>query len=167
MPRSIGAFSLADLARPVSTSGSGWEEVDYDGIVITANNPSVTTQPANQLVAAGALANFSVTATTPGGFPVTGYQWYFATNLSTTTIFNTNYHPIPGANSSTYSIPNVSTTNQGQYFVIVSNSDSSIGSAAASLSITVPSILAQPATNQSVLQGGISMLQPRQAVRRH
>ena len=130
------------------------KKFDIDGVAMTTNNPSVTTQPANQLVAAGATAVFTVTAASPGAFPITGYQWYFATNLSTTAIWATNYHPIAGATSGTLTINNVNQTNQGQYFVVVSNADSHIGSATATLTITIPSILSQPATNQTILQGG-------------
>lgn len=152
------AFSWSVLACGFGTSSSvpagAGEETDFDGIYVTTNNPSVTTQPTNQLVAAGSTATFNVVATAPAGFPITGYQWYYATNLSTSVIYSTNYAPISGATSDTLTINNVSTANQGQYFVVVKNGDSSIGSASASLTITIPSILVQPATNQTVLQGG-------------
>ncbi len=152
------AFNWSVLACGFGTSsavpaGAG-EETDFDGIYVTTNNPSVTTQPTNQLVAAGSTAAFNVVASSPGAFPITGYQWYFATNLSTTVIYSTNYAPIAGATSDTLTINNINVTNQGQYLVVVKNADSSVGSAVASLTITVPSILVQPPTNQTVLQGG-------------
>jgi hypothetical protein len=147
-------YVIAGFGTTSATPGIPGEEVDIDGVAVTTNNPSVTTQPGNQLVAAGATAVFSVTATSPGSFPITGYQWYFATNLSTTAIWVTNYHALPGETGSTLTINNVNQTNQGQYFVVVSNADSHIGSATATLTITIPSILSQPATNQTILQGG-------------
>ncbi|HXU77967.1 MAG TPA: immunoglobulin domain-containing protein, partial [Methylomirabilota bacterium] len=147
-------YVIAGFGTTSATPGVAGEEVDIDGVAVTTNHPSVTAQPANQLVAAGSTAVFSVAATSPGSFPITGYQWYFATNLSTTAIWATNYHSLPGKTSSTLTINNVDPTNQGQYFVVISNADSQIGSATATLTITVPSILTQPATNQIVLQGG-------------
>ncbi len=68
--------------------------------------PIITVPPTNLVVAAGSSATFSVTAT---GVPSVGYQWYFdGTNL-------------PGATSSTFTIPSVSATNLGIYTVFVTN----------------------------------------------
>lgn len=150
----VWTYINAGFGTTSGTPPAPGEEVDFDGFLVTQNGPQVTTQPANLLASAGASASFSVVATAPTGYDITGYQWYFATNLSTTAIYSTNYHAIAGATTATYTIPSASSANQGQYFVIVSNSDSYIGSASASLTITAPSILAQPPTNQTVLQGG-------------
>jgi hypothetical protein len=154
--QSIGYIVLG--FRTTSSTPNVPDAVIYDGINVTTNNPSVTTQPTNQLISFGATATLSVVATSPVAYPITGYQWYFASNVSPKIVFNTNYHAIPNANSASLVINNCGLTNQGVYFVVVSNADSSVGSAAAGLTITAPSITIQPATNQTILEGGAMVL---------
>ena len=72
------------------------------------NPPTITRQPTDQTVTAGATATFSVTAS--GTAPL-AYQWRFAPGV-----------PIAGATKSTYSIINVQATNSGSsYWVTVTN----------------------------------------------
>ena len=75
--------------------------------VLTVNvPPSITAQPQSQTVTAGGSVTFTVAAT--GTAPLS-YQWY------------DNGSAIPGATSSSYSIPNTQAANAGTYTVTVSN----------------------------------------------
>ena len=104
--------------------------------------PVIGTQPANQSVAAGQTAKFSVTAT--GNGPLT-YQW------------QKNGTDISGATSSTYTTPITVIGDTGtQYSVVVGNSADKVASSKATLTVTAaavaPAITTQPA-NQSVTEG--------------
>ena len=86
-------------------------------LTVTAGNvpPTITTQPAGQIVEASGTATFSVTAS---GTPTLSYQWYWIPAGQTAG------SPIDGATASSYTVPssNTATTNdQDQYYVIVSN----------------------------------------------
>jgi len=84
--------------------------------------PSITTQPANQTVAAGQAAAFSIAAT--GTAPLS-YQWQKAAT------------PITGATSPTYTTPPTTSSDNGsQFTVVVSNSLGTITSNAATLTVT-------------------------------
>jgi pectate lyase len=104
--------------------------------------PSITTQPTNVTVTVGQNATFSVVAV---GDPTLFHQWYFNTNtlLSNATHFS-------------LTITNVQTTNEGTYFVVVTNFTGSATSTNATLTIlpapVTPFITIQP-TNQTVTAG--------------
>lgn len=85
--------------------------------------PTIIAQPQSQSVAAGGSASFTVTAT---GNPLPTYQWRFN---------NTN---LPGATSATLSLSNVSTTQAGNYFVVISNSAGTTNSQSVTLTVTTP-----------------------------
>jgi hypothetical protein len=132
------------------------EEVDIDNISVIKNNPTVDTPPHNVTTALGTSTNLSVVAS---GTP-TGYRWYFGAYFggNPNVIFSTNYFPISGDNisgefSDTLTINPVRSTNEGYYFVVVSNANGHIGSAAARLLVGPPSVLSQT-TNTSALEGG-------------
>ena len=104
--------------------------------------PVIGTQPANQSVAAGQTAKFSVTATGTGTLT---YQW------------QKNGTDISGATSSTYTTPITVIGDTGtQYSVVVGNSADKVASSKATLTVTAaavaPAITTQPA-NQSVTEG--------------
>ena len=85
--------------------------------------PGIISQPANQRVAAGALASFQVTAS---GTPPFGYQWAFnGTNLF-------------GATTNVLTIANAQPNQAGSYSVVVSNAAASIASAPALLTVLSP-----------------------------
>jgi hypothetical protein len=84
----------------------------------TPGAPVILSQPQMQVVAPGELVSFFVTAADPRGLT---YQWRFnGTNL-----------PAPSADVLAFS--NVTTTNQGPYDVVLSNSFGSVTSAPAIL----------------------------------
>jgi hypothetical protein len=101
--------------------------------------PTITTQPANQTVTAGQTATFSLVA---AGTAPLSYQW------------QKNGTNIAGATSSSYTTPATAASDNGSTFdVVVSNSASSVTSAAATLTVNVPpSITTQP-VSQTVTLG--------------
>jgi PA14 domain/Immunoglobulin domain/Immunoglobulin I-set domain len=107
---------------------------------LTVNTPPViTTQPANQTVTLGSVANFSVVAT--GSTPLT-YQW------------RKNGVVLSGTNSPNYTTPaTVSGDNGATYTVEVTNAFGSATSSSATLSVVAsPVIVTQPA-NRTVNLG--------------
>ncbi|HEY8716940.1 MAG TPA: immunoglobulin domain-containing protein, partial [Candidatus Acidoferrum sp.] len=88
--------------------------------------PSITSQPLSQTVTQGQAATFSVAST--GTAPMT-YQW------------SRNGAAIAGANSSTYTTPvTTSSDNGSQFAVSVSNSAGSLTSGAAALTVQAPAL---------------------------
>jgi hypothetical protein len=91
--------------------------------------PSISQQPTDQAVTAPATATFSVTAS---GHPDPTYQWQ--NNASG------DFADIPGATSSAYTTPDTDTEMSGyQYRAVVSNSEGSVNSDAATLTVTAAS----------------------------
>ena len=101
--------------------------------------PAITTQPSNQVAAAGDSVMFSVTAT--GTAPLI-YQWRFqGTNLA-------------GATAGTLQLTNVQSSNAGSYAVTITNVVGSVTSATANLTIaSSPVIRTIQPTSQSVPAG--------------
>lgn len=96
--------------------------------------PSILSQPADQSVAIGAAATFSVSA---AGIPAPAYQWTL------------NGNAIRGAVNATLAVANVQATDLGTYAAVVTNSSGSIGSAAATLSSPgVAPVTAAPAASR-------------------
>jgi len=88
--------------------------------------PTISTQPASLTVNSGQSASFTVTAS-----GATSYQW------------QTNGTAIAGATSSSYTLPNVTSVDNGlSYTVVVANAGGSVTSAAATLRVTGISVLA-------------------------
>ncbi len=117
----------------------GGPKTKTDGAVPTS--PTISAQPANVSVSQNTAAAFSVTAT--GTAPLS-YQWRKGgTNIG-------------GANTTTFTIPSVQSSDAGGYDVVVSNSTGSATSDLAILTVsaalTAPSISTQP-VNQSVTAG--------------
>ena len=102
-------------------------------LTVSAVAPAISTQPADQSVAAGATATFSVVAS--GTAPLS-YQW------------SKNGSAISGATTASYSTPAAASGDNGATFQVkVSNSAGSITSRAAKLTVTAaaPTIATQPA----------------------
>jgi len=103
--------------------------------------PSITTQPTNQTVVAGANLSFLVSAT--GSSPMS-YQWFFYNK------------PIPGATADTLSISNAEPIEAGTYALLITNTAGSTTSSNAYLKVLVPPTLVAP----EALGSGLSVPVP-------
>jgi len=101
----------------------GW----VDQIQFTVAPPTITSQPANQAVDAGATVNFNVTAT---GTPPLGYQW----QLNGVNLLDGG--AVQGATTATLTLNNVQPGQSGNYSVVVTNWGGSVTSSRAQLSVT-------------------------------
>ncbi|HZR18272.1 MAG TPA: immunoglobulin domain-containing protein [Verrucomicrobiae bacterium] len=100
--------------------------------------PSISSQPTNQIVAAGTDALFQVLAS--GTAPLS-YQWWFnGTNAV-------------GINSNALVITGAQAAQAGTYQVVITNSAGAITSAVATLSIGVPAGVSQQPVSLTVIQG--------------
>jgi len=110
---------------PVAYASTG-PTAQHTLFVATPTPPVITSQPLNQILAAGNQASFSVGAF---GFAPISYQWWFNSNS------------LSGAASSNLTLLSLATTNAGIYQVIVANGFGSVTGGPARLSIaTVPSL---------------------------
>jgi alpha-tubulin suppressor-like RCC1 family protein len=101
--------------------------------------PVITVQPASLAAISGGNATFNVTAWGP--VPL-AYQWYF------------NNSSISGATAASQTLTGVTTTNAGDYTVVVTNLYGSVTSSVAALTMLLPpSITAQPASQVAAVGG--------------
>ena len=138
---SHAGFTFTPSSQSMTVNGA-----NVAGMNFTANGatvaPTITTPPANQTVAAGQTATFTVVA---GGTAPLSYQW------------QKNGANITGATSASYTTPITTTADSGSAFaVVVTNTAGTVTSAAATLTVTAaavaPTITTQPA-NQTVTAG--------------
>ncbi len=138
---SHAGFTFTPNSQSMTVNGA-----NVAGMNFTANGatvaPTITTPPANQTVAAGQTATFTVVA---GGTAPLSYQW------------QKNGANITGATSASYTTPITTTADSGSAFaVVVTNTAGTVTSAAATLTVTAaavaPTITTQPA-NQTVTAG--------------
>ncbi len=95
-------------------------------VALSASNssaPAIVFPPVSQTVIAGGTASFVVTSR---GTPVPAPQWFFDGAEE------------PGATNSTLTISNVSPTNAGTYYVVLTNSNGAVTSQVATLTVTAP-----------------------------
>lgn len=121
------------------------------GILTVGSALSITSQPANQTVCAGANVNFSIAISGTA----TGYQWQESTDGGSTWNNITNGGIYSGATTTTLTLTGVlGSMNNYQYRCVVSGSCPSINSNPAILSVnTAPNITTQPANGSSVCAG--------------
>ena len=108
--------------------------------------PNVTTQPLNQSALEGQSATFSVNA---GGTAPLSFQW------------QRNDANIPGANTSTYSIPTVALADNGARFrCVVSNAFGSANSNEATLTVTTPppTLFSEANTDRAIAFDSVMMM---------
>jgi hypothetical protein len=103
------------------------------------SKPWIITQPVNQVVTNGQTASFSIV---PGmASPVPSIQWYSGSN-----------HLIRGATSATYSL-DANPTNEGKYFVILTNTSGSCTSTIVTLQVVSPPMFVVQPTNLTIHLG--------------
>ncbi len=119
----VDAASAADAGdyHVVVTNNYGSVGSSIAAVSILDQPPSIVGQPASQSVAAGQDVVFSVNAS---GSPPFTYQWYRGAD------------PVPGADSATLEIEDVTPAHAGSYHVVVGNPYGSIPSETAVLSVT-------------------------------
>src|SRR5215471_182884 len=107
--------------------------------------PSITTQPVSRTATVGDNVSFTVAAT---GFPAPGYQW------------KKNGADVAGATAATLTLSNVQLTDTGTFTVVVSNSQGSVTSNAAVLTVnpppSVPVITTQPLSQTATVGDNVS-----------
>jgi hypothetical protein len=142
----------ATAAAYTINSTTAADDANYDVVVtnrcgsttsasvrLTVNGPvEITTQPQSTNVNRGATLTLSVVAS--GTAPITN-QWRF------------NGVNIPSATNATYSVPNVQTTNAGNYDVVLSNVVGGVTSAVAVVTVVVPATILMQPVSQTVLPG--------------
>ena len=126
-----GLYSVL-IANPLQTN------VSADAALFVNAPPVVFAHPQPQSVIVGSNATLTVAAT--GTAPFT-YQWRF------------NGAPISGANSQTYSIPSVQSSQAGSYDVLVGNALASVFSSNASLAVLPPFSLTPQPVSRAVAAG--------------
>src|ERR1039458_7089478 len=155
-----------------SFAGSICEAAFFSGTVLSSNQvqtlynasgipPAISTQPITGRAVnggAGTYTNFNVVAS--GSGPL-AYQWYFnsSSNYSGATAL-ANGAKYASANTAQVTVTNLSDSDSGFYFVVVTNSSGSVTSALASLTVySQPGIISQypvPYTNRFTLFAGVS-----------
>jgi sugar lactone lactonase YvrE len=108
-------------------------------VAVLCMPPFITGQPVSQPAAVGSSPTFSAAA---AGSEPFGYDWYFAgTNL------------IQSSTNRTLTLPNVSTTNAGNYMVVITNSYGSVTSQVATLKVGFPPTVTTQSVSQTNLPG--------------
>lgn len=127
-----------EVSNAVGTTVSSAAELIISGIP-----PSITTQPAAQIVPAGSNVTLSVGVS---GSPTLSYQWRMDGAV------------IPGATSAALSIANAQESATGDYDVVVSNSVGSVTSNLAEVTVVpaAPSITTQPVAQTATAGGAAS-----------
>ncbi len=106
--------------------------------------PSVTTQPSDQTVTAGATATFTAAAS---GNPTPSVQWMVSTDSGAT------FNDISGATSTTYSLTPTLAQNGDEFEAVFTNAAGSATTTAATLTVqAAPAVTTQP-SDQTVTAG--------------
>jgi hypothetical protein len=129
---SAGASYYIEITPAGSAGGEYF--LGVTGLQVVTINAS----PTDQNVFAGQSASFTAAAS---GSPTPMVQWQVSTDNGST------YTPIPGATSTTYTIPAASLTQNGSlYEAVFANAAGSATTAAARLNVAPPPITLQPTT---------------------
>ena len=131
------------------SAARAWQAVDVCGnastctqrvAVVDQGGPLITAQPESQTVLAGVTTNLNVGIS---ACPPLSYQWYFNGSNS-----------LANGTDATLVLSNVTTTDSGEYSLVVSNPYGSVTSAPALITVVLPpSIVAGP-TDQTTTNGG-------------
>jgi len=128
------ALSLADSGlrlRVVASNSAGTATSDAATLTVSAAAvaPIITTQPADVSVAAGQTASWNVAA---NGTPTPSFQWQLSTDGGAS------FANINGATGSSYSLAMVAADNDRRVRVVVTNTQGTVTSRAAVLSVAAP-----------------------------
>jgi sugar lactone lactonase YvrE len=128
---SIASAQSADAATYTVDVSDGSSTATTSNAVLTVTGtttvaPSITTQPSSQSVSAGATATFTAGAS---GTPAPTYQW----QKNGVALSNTG--TLSGATTSTLTITNAQSTDEGSYTVVATNTAGSVTSNAATLTV--------------------------------
>jgi len=118
-----GSYVFKGMAS--DNTGSGWQPSSNTVTITVASStlPTITRQPQSRSLTLGFDALFTVNATGPGTL---SYQWQKGgTNLS-------------GATNASYTIGNTTSGSAGNYTVVVTNSNGSVTSSIATLTLVDP-----------------------------
>jgi formylglycine-generating enzyme required for sulfatase activity len=124
----VGTNSASFTTPALSATTTYWLRVSNSAGIVNSTlatiscSPTITSQPASQIIASGSTATLTVTAS--GSSPLT-YQWYQGAVGTTTT-------PV-GTNSASFTTPALSATTT--YWVRVSNSLGSVNSTLATVTV--------------------------------
>lgn len=129
----------------VKVKNGGGEKTSRTTRINMKNPIVISTQPANQLVAEGSNAVFSVEAS---GYGILSYRWYKGGSaLSNSSKFQ-------GTTSATLSVLNVTAADASLYHVVISNDDGkSLTSNAAELAVQGPAVVTVQPVNTTVYSG--------------
>lgn len=135
----LTALKLADSGNyTVKVTNIAGSATSAPALLTVLAPPSIVTQPADKVVAAGTTVEFSVVAS---GSPPLTYQWL------------KNGTALVGSTNPTLVLNDVSSANNGDYTVLVSNAVGSVTSSEATLEVLqAPTIVSQP-QSQTVLAG--------------
>jgi uncharacterized delta-60 repeat protein len=122
--RQVACLSTGMVTITVQVNnGAGCSDL-FDSTTLTVTNrdfaPTITNQPADQIVAAGSVAYFSLIV---GGTPPFAFQW------------QSNSVDIPGATSNSLLIQNASIAQQAAYRVVITNASGAVTSSVANLTV--------------------------------
>jgi hypothetical protein len=173
-PYVSGTYTISLTSYITTTNGSTvttnylMQGNGYDSYWQFGKVPTITAQPTNLTVNAGAPAAFSVTATGDTGLGAPGidafgrslygtnYQW-FSSNSVTTVVT-----PEPNQTNASFTINSPAAADAGDYFVVVTNVYGAVTSSVVNLTVnsgtgTAPAITSPPAS-QIVPQGATVLL---------
>ena len=135
----LSVFGSQSGTYYVEVSNAGGSTVSSNAYLNTGPPPTITSQPLSAVVAQGQNVSFSVGASGPTSLT---YQWFFGSSQ------------LGAASSSPNMIlDNVTTTNAGNYTVVVKDSYGSTTSSVASLNVYLPPVVSTQPQNETVLPG--------------
>jgi hypothetical protein len=107
-------------------------------VAVTPAPLSIITEPQSQMACTGQNVSFSVSA--DGYMP--SYQWWFGNA------------PVAGATTDTLSLTGLQATNEGNYWVVITNASGSTNSAIAALAVLSPPVITQQPQSRVAGIGG-------------
>ncbi len=146
-PTTAGTYVISIIGWRGANGTSDQHRASYTVTVTGSTNaaPTITTQPTSRTVAAGSPASFTTVVT---GFPTPTLQWF------------KNSVAVPGATTELLTFASAALADAGSYTLVATNSQGSVTSNAATLTVnggpapivtTQPASLAQPAGSAASL----------------